>query len=328
MSEARADDAGGSGTTTAPVYLRLQKRAEAESRRPRTSKESVLFRSLSIAFLVLVCVSCMAWIVARYLDHAPRFQLHSVELRSATHVSAAKVEAIFKSDREKSVYDIPLDERREEIERIPWVHTATVTRVLPDRISVAVRERQPVAFLWTRRGVVLVDGEGVILETPKDVSWTFPVIRGVSEREPAEKRKQRMERYLALADALRSEAGALPEEISEVDLSSPQNVVVVVADSVGAMKLQLGNELFGERFGIYRSNIEGWRQQFAEIQSVDLRYEGQVVIQAGTPLTLPLDNKTGAALPATPVPQAEGPATAAPPEAQAGAPRTLASTSL
>jgi cell division protein FtsQ len=96
-----------------------------------------------------------------------------------------------------------------------------------------------------------------------------------------------------MSAALRSETAALPPEISEVDLSNVQNVVVVVADSAGAVKLHLGGELFAERYEIFRSHIEGWRQQFPEIHSIDLRYEGQVVIQAGVPLTLPLEDNAG-----------------------------------
>jgi cell division protein FtsQ len=316
MSEAKEGAAGnGNGASTAPVYLRLQKRAETESKRPRTNKESAVFRRLSVAFLVVVCVACTAWLVGRYVDGAPRFELHRVELRNATYVVPGRVEAVFRRDQGKSVYEIPLEERRQEIERIPWVDEATVTRVLPDRISVAVRERVPVAFLWTRRGVLLIDGDGVILETPDKVSWAFPVLRGVSDREPAEKRKARMRPYLAMSTALRTESGALPQEISEVDLSNPQNVVVVVADSAGALKLHLGKDAFAERYEIFRSHIHGWRQQFPEVQSIDLRYEGQVVIQAGAPLTLPLESNSGA----KPSAEEERSAQPSPPASSSGA---------
>ena len=110
----------------------------------------------------------------------------------------------------------------------------------------------------------------------------------------ADKRRARMQRFLTLEDGLRQAAGEFPEEISEVDLSDSDDVRVVVADSFGAIRLHLGDEKFPERYEIYRSHIREWRQQFAEIQSIDLRYEGQAVIQSGIPLTVRLENKPGA----------------------------------
>jgi cell division protein FtsQ len=228
-----------------------------------------------------------------------RFRLHNVELRGGKYVTAEEVSEIFYPDRDQSIYLIPLEQRRHELEQLPWVRSATVMRLLPDRISVAVEERQPVAFLWTRRGIGLIDSEGVILDTPPDSSWAFPVLRGVSEREPVEKRKTRLEPYVKLRSGLRGENGEFPQEISEVDLSDPADLAAVVTDSIGAVKLHLGDDLFPDRYALYGSHITEWRQQFSEIQSIDLRYQGQAVIQSGVPTTVRLDGKPGAP-PATP----------------------------
>jgi cell division protein FtsQ len=294
VGETKTDNAKGTGAP-APLYLRQQSR-DAEPRRSpasRANRKEALMRRLSSFFLAALIIASGAWMLSRHLKGSPRFELHAIELRDARYAARSAVEAVFQRDHGSSLYEIPLEERRLEIEQIPWVHKATVTRVLPDRISVAVQERAPVAFLWTRRGVLLIDGEGVLLETPRDFSRTFPVLRGITEREAAVKRREKMQRYLALAEAIRSEDGTLPREISEV----------IVTEGESAIKLHLGDAEFAERYAIYRAHIQDWRQQFAELQSIDLRYEGQVVIQAETPRTLPLEKKapqasgTGAPIP-------------------------------
>ena len=117
------------------------------------------------------------------------------------------------------------------------------------------------------------------------------MLRGVSEREPVEKRKTRMERFLKLREALDQQTGEMPPEISEVDLTDAADLAVVVTDSYGAVRLHLGEERFPDRYGTYRGHIAEWRQQFNAIQSIDLRYEGQVVIQSAVPTTLRLDQE-------------------------------------
>jgi cell division protein FtsQ len=55
-------------------------------------------------------------------------------------------------------------------------------------------------------------------------------------------------------------------------------VKVTVADPAGAVLVHLGNEQFLERFKIYLSHVSDWRQQFQKLESVDLRYDGQIIV--------------------------------------------------
>ena len=287
MKEPGANGAGSNGVnTTAPVYLRLQKRAEKygpRARRPFPSRRSVRW------VCGILAVAAVAWMSSRFLDTDPRFRLRSVELRGGQHVARSAVEDAFAPDREQGLYHIPLQERRRAVEQILWVRSATVTRVLPDQIWISVQERVPLAFLSTRRGIMLVDAEGVVLDIPPSSTFSLPVVRGVSERESAERRRAKMQRFAALTDALGQGGGALPEEISEVDMANPKDARVVATGSFGAVRLHLGAGRFAERYEIFSSQIEQWWRQFGTIDSIDLRYEGQVVIQAGIPVTLHLD---------------------------------------
>ena len=47
----------------------------------------------------------------------------------------------------RSVYLIPLDERRATLRTVDWVKDASVARVWPNRVVVRVAERKPVAFV-------------------------------------------------------------------------------------------------------------------------------------------------------------------------------------
>jgi cell division protein FtsQ len=58
-----------------------------------------------------------------------------------------------------------VDSIRAEVEKIPWVKSATISRQLPDRMAVQIVERTPAA-LWQLRGrMVVIDLSGKVLET-------------------------------------------------------------------------------------------------------------------------------------------------------------------
>ena len=73
------------------------------------------------------------------------------------------------------------------------------------------------------------------------------------------------------------------KDLSEVDLSDPEDVKITVEDAAGALVVHLGASDFLERYRIYIRHIQDWRQQFKKLDSVDLRYDGQIIVNPDSP---------------------------------------------
>jgi cell division protein FtsQ len=262
----------------APEAARSQRRPAGAAR--SRSRRKVPWRAIVLGLAALALLGGAGWSMTQVALSNPYFFLSSVELQGAQHVARSQVEDQFVTDRGRSLLRVPLEERRLAIEQIPWIRSASVTRVFPDRIAVALTERVPVAFVWTADGIALLDGEGVIMELPPGAEFRFPVVRGVTTEQSPEERRDRMKLFTEMmADLARSE-GDLIAGISEIDLTDPQDARVIVADGTGAVLLHLGQEDFLTRYMLYASQISQWQQKFASVRSVDLRFEGQVVINA------------------------------------------------
>jgi cell division protein FtsQ len=152
----------------------------------------------------------------------------------------------------------------------------------------------PVAFAQIGSRISLIDANGVVMGLPanRQTKYSFPVIRGITDTEPLSSRAAAMKIYNRLV----SELGATDSEsetssgsanyvkqLSEVDLSDPENVKVTANDPGGTMVVHLGAQDFLPRYKLYVSHIAEWRQQFQNVQSVDLRYEGQVIVNPDKP---------------------------------------------
>jgi cell division protein FtsQ len=67
---------------------------------------------------------------------------------------------------------------RERIERLPWVETASITRVIPGQVSVQIVERTPFA-VWQRAGrEVLIDATGRVLPAAGGSHEGLPRVAG------------------------------------------------------------------------------------------------------------------------------------------------------
>ena len=104
------------------------------------------------------------------------------------------------------------------------------------------------------------------------------MIVGNTEADPLSTRAARMKAYSRLISALDGGGANYSRDLNEVDLSDPEDAKVTVADQNGALLIHLGAENYLERFTLYKTHIQEWRQQSPRLQAVDLRYERQVVL--------------------------------------------------
>jgi cell division protein FtsQ len=266
-----------------------------------------------IAAVVVACGGISAWAYS-YGMTSWRFRIHSsdaVEITGVKNASRAHVMEVAGADIGRNVFFVPLDERKKQLEQIPWVQEATVMRLLPNRIAVTIHERTPVAFAQIGSRISLIDANGVVMGLPADrkTKYSFPVIRGIADTEPLSSRAAAMKIYNRLVSELGGNDGEAAasggtsggtnggtnyvKQLSEVDLSDPENVKVTANDPGGTMVVHLGKEDFLPRYKLYVTHIAEWRQQFQNVQSVDLRYEGQVIVNPDKPASekpLPLMN--------------------------------------
>jgi cell division protein FtsQ len=92
-----------------------------------------------------------------------------------------------------------------------------------------------------------------------------------------------MRLYADFMSALNSTGGAVSSQLSEVDLSDPEDVKVLTNDPEGAVLVHLGSANYLDRFKIYVTHLREWRQQFPKLESVDLRYDRQIIVNPDLP---------------------------------------------
>jgi len=262
-------------------FLRTEKRVSVR-RGPLDKKtQTRLKKSLVIAGVVLA-FSGVAVATYHYGKYSWRFVVNSsdnIEITGVHNATRAQVMDVFGDDISRNIFYVSLDERKRKLEQIPWVESATVMRLLPNRLAVTIQERVPVAFARIGSKVHLIDAHGVVLGMPasRQAKYSFPVIEGIQDTEPLSSRAAAMRIYNHVVRELDAEGSHYSQDLSEVDLSDPEDVKVTAAGG-GGVVVHLGNSDFLPRFKLYLTHIAEWRQQFQNLQSVDLRYEGQIVV--------------------------------------------------
>ena len=237
------------------------------------------------------------------LLHDSRFVMTTssdVQIVGNHNVTRAQVLSVFGADLERNIFRVPLNERRADLERLPWVSHATVMRLLPNRLPIAVTERTPVAFVRHGSQIGLVDASGVLLDMPADAAgdphYSFPVLTGLSVNDPLSTRAARMAIYERFLQELGAKNSAT---ISEADVSNPEDVKAVVSSGGSDILVHFGDEDFLHRYEEFEQHLPDWKQQYPKLAAADMRYERQVVLEMQPGTGVPMKSDASAAADAT-----------------------------
>jgi cell division protein FtsQ len=261
-------------------FLRGQKRVSARrSSLPKKTANRLIWISLAAAVVGFATVA--ASVFYRYGERSWRFRVDSsdnIEITGTQNVTKGQIMEVMGADMGRNVFFIPLAQQKAQLEQIPWVESASVMRFVPNRLKVEIHERTPVAFARVGPRISLIDASGALMELTSTKKYSFPVILGMNAGEPLSTRAPRMKVYNELARELDSGGAHYSQDLSEVDLSDLEDVKVRVNDPSGEVLVHLGASDYLRRYKIYVSHAREWRQQFDKLESVDLRYENQIIV--------------------------------------------------
>jgi cell division protein FtsQ len=202
-----------------------------------------------LAFLALAAGLIFAGY--RAAASASFFQVRQVDVRGASRASADQIQqAVKHTVGDSGVWRADLSAVSKQIERLPWVRTAVVSRLLPDGLRVRITERVPKAVVRTAAGhFVWVDEDAVILSDmlPGDQMPAF-FLRGWGEENSDETRRDNRDRVQKYLEISRDwTAAGLADRVSEVNLIDVADVRAQLAGEDSQIEVRLGAKDLGTR---------------------------------------------------------------------------------
>lgn len=243
---------------------------------------------LAVWAVILAGAAWGAGQVDSFLLRDPRFHLAcgdnepncaSLDIRGAVYANRARIRNVFASDFGASVFRMPLAERRRRLLAVDWVSTASLSRIWPNRIVVAIAERHPVAFAklpiagTSRYRFSLIDRDGVLLSIPPRVRFPLPVLSGVTENQTEADRRGRVKAMQRLLDDL----GPQAKEISEVNAGDTLEMRVITEIDSHAVELWMGDRHYRSRYRNFVENYEEIRKHSERATVFDLRLDDRIL---------------------------------------------------
>lgn len=296
--------------------LGTQRRPSTTTQRP-TRRESggealaARFRAILgyvpgfLKLVLAIVVGILFFAGYRAAASASFFQVRNVEVRGTARMSADEIQALVRKDVEKTgVWRADLKGMNARLERLPWIRTAVVSRVLPDGIRVRIVERVPRAVVRTASGRFRwVDDDAVLLGEmlPTDQMPSF-FLRGLNEEDPEGARKENRERVAKFLELQRDWDGAgLSERVSEVNLIDIRDIRAQLAGDNSQIEVRLGAQDHGKRLKDALEKLDEQKQSAhgSLVSYIDMSQEKRAIFgmtsgahasAAGEPLNAPSES--------------------------------------
>jgi cell division protein FtsQ len=296
---------GGLADLAEPTVAMTDQRLDRRRRRRRMLRLARRVGAWLCVGLLVVALGGALASGGRWLLTAPRFAVERVEVAGQSQLSVDQVVAASGLAPGQNLFRLDARRAVAGVEALPMVRRAELVRAFPNRATLLVEERQPFVlvhagglhrpagaldwpaggFYWPAGGFYWVDEQGAQLgpET-RAVALDAPLVSaaGVSAagaddvaaagRTPSE----RVAVGVALIRTLMRAQSSLLREISEVDVSRPEGLVLYMLDGV---EVRLGREDWDDRLGRLGGVLAQLRASGQRATSIDLRFRDQVVLR-------------------------------------------------
>ena len=276
MSAVLRQGGGGQAVATDKRFRRAH--VKPARRRSSTSKHAWLAARLVIMVLV---VGYAAYRSVTLIAAAPSLQISHMTVRGHERLSAGEVLALVEGLRGQNILSVSLDEWQTRLLSSPWVESATIRRVLPSTVEIAVEERRPMGIGRLGTAMYLIDAKGMIIDEygPSYADIDLPIIDGLgtSPRDGG-----------SIIDAARAEFAAriigavagrpeIAKRISQLDVGDLHDAVVIL-DGDPAL-LRVGDSEFLARLQQYVDLAPALRERLTAIDYVDLRFDERLYVR-------------------------------------------------
>jgi len=220
---------------------------------------------LALRIGVIAIIGLIAFVGYRAAASASFFQVRAIETRGAARASAEEIKSLVRHDvGQTGVWRADLQELSSHLEKLPWVRTAVVTRVLPDGIRVRITEREPRAVVRTSAGrFIWVDDDAVYLGemAPTDQMPAF-FLRGWNEDDDSTtaqaENRERVAKFLELQRDWSTQG--IAERVSEANLLDLRDVRVQLAGDDSQIEVRLGSQEQSARLSKALTVLDAQRQ--------------------------------------------------------------------
>ena len=228
----------------------------------------------AIALLTLLCVGYRA------LTRVTFFKIRNIEVSDAKRLSREEILSIAGIGNGADLLRLNLKQVGEQLAQNPWVETVRVRRYFPDRVSISIAEREPLAVV-NMGYIYYMDKKGKVFKVlNKGDRLDYPVVTGFTEDDlnaNPDATKKSLEATCELLKILQERGAFLLAEVSEIHYDKGYGFTLFTSSD--ALTIKVGSGDFSAKIDRLAKIYQTLMAQRPTLRYIDLDYNDKIVVK-------------------------------------------------
>ena len=245
----------------------------------RRATRLMAIRLLTSAILGILIVA--TFYLYNFLTTSEMLAVAQVDFQGLNRLQPAELEKVVADVQGQNILLVPLETYAARFGNHSRIRSAEVRRILPDKIVFTIREREPVALVFSGKFMEVDKGGMIMTADPLTELLDLPIITGLDReamREGKLCKDDNLRTALAVLQFCKNYGGEFAEDISELRIAKDGINIVSLKEG---MVLLLGDSDHKERlrkFFIMKNTIA---RKDKSAKLIDLRFNDQIVLRSG-----------------------------------------------
>jgi cell division protein FtsQ len=158
-----------------------RRKAKRNSMKNQNMRRNFFSKIRYFVFFVFPAIVLVVGIYFMSLNFKAYFHIKEIVFHGNTHLSDEELTDLAGLRGKENLITISSRTLFEKMSSSPWIRSASIRKVLPDKLHIYIKESEPFALLDLNGSLFIVDEKGKMLQELKDSPIPFlPVISGTS----------------------------------------------------------------------------------------------------------------------------------------------------
>jgi cell division protein FtsQ len=237
-------------------------------------------RTIALGSAGVALLSGIVFGACRVIDSTTFFRLRNIEVSSSKRLTREEILALTGVEIGQDMARMNLKHMGEQLAQNPWVETVRIHRFFPDRISISVSEREPLAIV-NMGFIYYLDKKGTVFKVlNQGDKLDYPVVTGFSEEEMSSNpvgTREALKSTCELLGILREKGSFILADVSEIHYDKGYGFTLFTAS--GALPVKVGSGDFTGKVERLARIYKDLMAQRAFLQYIDLDYNDKIVVK-------------------------------------------------
>lgn len=236
--------------------------------------------TIALAMAGLSLISGVFFVGYRAVGATTFFRLKNIEVSDAKRLSREEILALVGVEAGQDLARMNLKRMGEQLSQNPWVETVRIHRYFPDRLSISITEREPLAIV-NMGYIYYLDKKGTIFKVLNQGDrLDYPVVTGFSEEELSSNPAatgEALKTTCELLKILREKGAFILADVSEIHYDKGYGFTLFTAS--GGLPVKVGSGDFAAKVDRFARIYRELMAQRPTLHYIDLDYNDKIIVK-------------------------------------------------